>query len=655
MRQKRVISMVLCVLLVLLAVTGCGGKAAESGAQGETKDAGETKDVGEAKDAAFTWWIYQSDGQGTYYENYEDSPSVQYVSAQYWDVENGGIGTAESGRKLDLSFLVPITGNELENFNTMLATGEYPEIISLVVSSETPRALHESGILMDITEYVESYMPNYLAFLDKNPELKPHAQVEESDGSIHYYALYPFTDGKEDPWEGTCYRRDWIVKYAEPTEYVWDWEDEGVIKNGHPEVTPLARALEEDNLTGWKKNEVTKFQAEYGANPDEEYTDNVIFPSGTSDPLTISDWEWMFEAFSKAIAERGWENDGDAYCFSIPYAGFSGTGDLVSSFGGGTGTYYVRDGEVTFDGTSDNFKTYLECVNAWSENGWLDKAFASRSTEAYYSINTTAVNRGMVGMWCGLGSTLGTAIRVSCQDAADAADAYVMGCALPINDVYGSEAQMYREPDSMYADSKKGAAVGITTKAEEKDLAALFTYFNWCYTREGAEVIRLGLSKEQLASIDLDPDLYAEYDLDCAYTKETDEDGVVVYKKKVSSSDPLANALIGQRMTVGLKIAGTNEDYQVDTGNSTVSLNAVKQWNKYENKGSVRDYTVLLNGEESESYNKVSTLVKDYQEQNIPDLVLNGLDGWDAYVEGLEKLEPDSVTEYLQKYVDLTK
>jgi hypothetical protein len=40
-----------------------------------------------------------------------------------------------------------------------------------------------------------------------------------------------------------------------------------------------------------EENEVTSFQADESENPAEDYTDNVIFPSGTPDPLTISDWE----------------------------------------------------------------------------------------------------------------------------------------------------------------------------------------------------------------------------------------------------------------------------------------------------------------------------------------------------------------------------
>ena len=338
---KRMFAAGLAAVMCVGLLAGCGGKGG-SGEGGSAK--------GGAKDANFTWWIYQTDGQGTYYDKYEDSPSVQYINAQYWNTAEGGIGTEENGTKLDLSFLVPISGSETDNFNTMIGTGEYPEILDLSVSSESPQAMHENGVLMDITEYVEEYMPNYLACLEANPELKPLVQVQEDDGSVHYYAIYAIGDGVKKPWEGTCYRRDWVVKYAKPTEYVWDWESDYVKENGHPAVTPLDKAVGEDNLEGWKKNDVTSFEADYGEDPDEDYTDNVIFPSGTSDPLTISDWEWMFEAFDKAIDERGWADNSNAYCTSVAYGGYFAQGDLVSSFGGGTGYYYVKDGEVSFDG-----------------------------------------------------------------------------------------------------------------------------------------------------------------------------------------------------------------------------------------------------------------------------------------------------------------
>ena len=627
----------LSIVMTMSLLAGCGGSGSKDGKTG--------------KDTSFSWWIYKADGNGEYYEEYDESPVVQYVNAQYWDSEKGGIAEEGKGTKLNLSFIVPITGSEIDNYNTMLATGEYPEIIDLMVAKESPQAMHDTGILMDITEYVEKYMPNYLAFLDANPELKPFAQVKEEDGSTHYYSICAFTDGIQEPWQGMCYRRDWVVKYAEPTEYVWDWESDYVKENGHPEVTPLEKAQKEGKLNGWKKNEVKTFTADYGENPSEDYTDNVIFPSGKTDPLTISDWEWMFAAFDKAITERGWKDDSSAYCTSIAYQGSFGSGDLVSSFGGGTGNFYIKDGKVSFDGASENFKTYLECMNTWYEKGWLDTEFNTRAQDAFYKINESAVNRGMVGLWDGANTTIGTAIRTTCQDASDAADAYAMGCALPINDVYGTADQMYKAPDALYQGGRKAGSIGITKKAEGKDLATLFTYFDWTYTDLGSKTLRLGLNEEQLASVELDPDLYAKYNLTTAYTISEGEDGIPVYKKAVDASDRLSIAVNGGRMGIGLEVTGTDE-YHLDTGIPTVNKNAINQWSTYLNTGSVDSYITLLNIEESDAYNKLYTQLLDYQSRVVPGLIKDGLGEWDSYVKGLEDLDTETVRGYLQNHVN---
>lgn len=74
-------------------------------------------------------------------------------------------------------------GSESENFNTMIGTGDYPEIIDMSVATDSPQTMYENGILMDITQYVEDYMPNYRAFLDKNPELKPFVQFRTRMGT----------------------------------------------------------------------------------------------------------------------------------------------------------------------------------------------------------------------------------------------------------------------------------------------------------------------------------------------------------------------------------------------------------------------------------------------------------------------------------------
>lgn len=646
---KRMLATGLATAMSLMLMAGCG-KTNDDKGEGTQAD-GTVKGSEATEETTFGWWIYETDSDGQYFETYEEAAVPQWIGQQYWDAENGGIG--EGGKKLKFSYTVPITGSENENFNTMIGTGEYPEIIDMVVSPETPQALHDNGIVMDITKYVEEYMPNYLAYLDANPELKPLVQTKEEDGSIHYYAIYPFLEGLENPWQGTCYRRDWVVKYAEPTDYVWDWDSDYVKENGHPEVTPLAKAKKEKNMEGWKENDVKSFEANYEADTETGYEDNVIFPSGQSNPLTISDWEWMFEAFAKAIDERGWSDDSSSYPTSVYYIGYMETGDLTSSFGGGTGQYYVKDGVASFDGDSENFKTYLECLNTWYKKGWLDAEFNTRANDRFFLINSAGVTQGKVGLWDGQTHAIGTSIRSTCQNEEDARDAYVMGASLPINDVYGGKDQMYKEPDALYQTSRIGSPTAITTKAEGKDLATLFTFLDWTYTREGALVIREGLNEEQYASAKLDPDLYAERGLKSAYTTSIDEDGKTVYTRAIDPSDTATNAVIGQRMDVGLKLQ-RSDDYRVERGTPPINQAAFDQWTKYLNTGNVMDYVGLLNVEESEKYNKVSTAVSDYQNQYVPQ-VIKGTMSWEDYVKGFESIDPDSVVEYLQKYVDLAK
>ena len=624
---KRMLSVALAATMVAGVFTGCGKSSSKSNDPDH-----------------FSMWIFQTDGAGKYYTDYNDSAAVQYIEAQTWDTENGGIGDGES---LDFDFQVPVAGSESDNFNTLLSTGDYPDLLDLTVSSENAEALADDGILMDITEYVEKYMPNYVAYLEQNPELKMLCTSTDDEGKTHYYQICMLGDSVRDPWQGYMYRRDWIVKYATPTDYVWDWDSDTVKKNCHPEVTPLSEAKKQNNLTGWKKNEVTSFSASDGDDPDNTYEDNVIFPSGTSDPLTISDWEWMFEAFDKAIAERGWD---DAYDISISYMGNSTLGDLVSSFGGGNGYYYINDGTVEYDGTSENFKTYTECMQNWYDQGWLDKQFYTR-TDIFYMINTTGVSQGKVGLWSAYtGTALGSVIRDTCMDESDKEDAYAMAAPLPINDTYGSDAQKFKDPDCMYHDSRKAAALGVTNKCEDKDLATLFTFFDWTYTMEGALLTNLGLTEEQISETKLDPNLYEEYGYKGSYELTTGDDGKPLYTQLIPLDDAVGGAVTATRMCVGLQLNGNTDDYTIEQDESAVLKHAYELWTKYEDTGSASDYASLLNSDDSQTWSTMQTTVRDYMSQNLPQ-VIRGEKTWDEYVAGMEANDPSSVCELLQKQI----
>ena len=170
MKMKRLLSVGLVGVMGLSALvfTGCG-----SGSAG-------------GDDSTVSWWITMTDGNGIYYDSYEENPGVEWLNQQYWDIENGGLGTEENGVPLRFTFDVPISGSEADNFNTMMSTGEYSDVIDLSMSTDTAATLVEEGVLLDITDYVEKYMPNYVAYLDKNPEQKALLTHTDENGDTRY-------------------------------------------------------------------------------------------------------------------------------------------------------------------------------------------------------------------------------------------------------------------------------------------------------------------------------------------------------------------------------------------------------------------------------------------------------------------------------------
>ena len=143
MKAKRLLSMGLAAAVCVgtLGLAGCGSKGSDSA------------------ENTFSWWLYTDDGAGTYYNSFEDNPSVQWLNQQYWDTENHTLGTADGGSELHFTFQTPIEGSEQDNFNTMIGTGEYTDLLDMSLIAD-PMGFYDDGVIMEITDYVEKYMPD---------------------------------------------------------------------------------------------------------------------------------------------------------------------------------------------------------------------------------------------------------------------------------------------------------------------------------------------------------------------------------------------------------------------------------------------------------------------------------------------------------------
>lgn len=632
-KWKLVISVVLSVLLMagsLTTLAGCSKKDGPNDIQ---------------------WFIAKHDGVGKYYDKYEESMVVQWINNQKWDGENGGYSKdGASGDKLNFSFIAPIAGAEQEALNTMIISGDYADLIDLQLSTSSAKQLIEDGVLMDITEYVEKYMPNYTAYLDANPQIKGLVTEKDSDGKTRYNALYQIFNTINWPFQGFSYRRDWVVKYGTPSTHVWDRESDYVKTNGHPKYTPLSEATAKGDYTGWKTNTVTSFTGSDGdGDPNETYTDNVIFPSGTSDPLYISDWEWMFPFFKEAISEKGLTGDKDSYCMTVGYGGYAGTGDLMSSFGGGSPNwYYDKEGKARFGGTGENFKVYLDCINNWYNQGWLDTKFNERNTDMFYKINVSGVTQGKVGMWQGNLAYLGAFTRETTEDP----DTMVFGCPQPINDVYGTDANKFVVPDVFFQQGMLGGGTGVSVAAKDKNIPALFAYLDWLYTEEGSLTIGYGLNQEQYESMTFEKDLFVQKGIKSAYIRTDYDDGTFTVRRgSIAEDSDYCNALTGFRMNCFLNsVKEEVKDYK------KIPMASVENWRKYTASGQVIDYTGLMMPTESNTYNTVNGRVTTHLDKNVPSLIKTkgGVKekDWNDYCTALNKLGADNVTKIYQAIRD---
>jgi hypothetical protein len=594
---KKLITSIVSIILLLSAVA-CGGNKTPS------------SDLSIPADRQYTFWLRVGD---EHYTNYAENPSVEYLQTLSYGTDANG-----NPKKIGLSFTIPVTGSEADNFNTLIATGQYMDVMDLSAYSGTALDLYNNGVSMDITDYVKKYMPNYTAFLDAHPDLKATA-TNVINGENRYIQFHTYGDKVPDMWGGYMYRRDWIVKYG---------------------VNPVDGSA----FSG----AYTAFNPDGTPNPDS-WVDNVVFPSGGSDPVYISDWEWMLGIFKTAIKDLGIS---DGYSMSLYYPGYVETGDLVCAFGGGDATWYKNaDNQIVYGATSDDFRTYLQAMNTWYQNGWIDTAFPEHTSDMFYQIDNTKVFSGKVGLWYGQVSSLGGRLAKSDDPNLNGFVSYT--AAQPINDIYGSDAQKNKTPFAMYQQSQENNTFIVTTAAKDKDLETLFTFLDYMYSADGAVIKSFGLNKEQY---DVTHNAFMTENgfTEGAYKVVVDPDGVTRYQvfQNIQVSG-YADANKAMRLP-GLDLYSLVSNSAFDKGYQS----SLDRWTQYKNTGWLSgSFTGQLSADDSKTYTKVNTNVVEFLTKNVPSFIKGTKnpfsdEDWNAFVNALNKYGPDKVTVIFQKLAD---
>ena len=606
--MKRVLSLILCVLLLSAALlVGCGEKA------------GTTETDG-AKPLELSWWIPKGE-DSSFYDSYEQNPVVKYLEHMTFN-----------GRKVKFKFQIPISGAELDNFNTLLATEDYTMIMDMQHSTTSPSELYEDGVIYDLTEYVDKYMPNYKRVLEEHADDRQFL-YNNVNGEQKILTICNITNENVGNFMGWLYRRDWIAKYgvnpSTGTAFTWSkdengWQDDVVFPS-------------------WYNEKLRNFYLTVDPAWDGSY------------PVFISDWEWMFDVFTKAQADLGIT---DGYCLSVYFKGYMEDGSLFTAFGGGAPLWHLSPEHVAgFDGDSSSMKAYLQCLNTWFNKGWLDKQFAERTSDQAFSINTAASHAGKVGMFIGRRSETGDLLEV--PEMPFTAGIVTFGACQPINDIYGGEDVQLKVPYSMYQYGRVRASEVITKKVAEEDLPTVLALLDYLYTTEGGLKMCFGLTREEVQEIN-DP-TYAKFDLEYAYYADgVDEKGIPVYvrNEKVKENNDLAVAVAGKRMMAGWYDWGFVP--ALNTSYTVYAQQAMAAWDHYRNYGNIDKSTrVQFTADESAAYNKTWANVDTYMSTQIPQFITGKLDvngdDWGAYCRMLKRYNFQTVTDSYQRVCDTFK
>lgn len=574
---------------------------------------------GNDADNYFEWWLPEGE-DAIFYSGYNDNPVVQYLMQQEY-----------AGRTIDVDFVVPPAGEADSNINTAISTGEYQDIIdtSSITKTYSVAELYEEGIALDLTEYVEQYMPNYLAYLDAHPSLKQTA-VNLVDGEPRYLQIWAYQNAVH-MWGGWNYRRDWIVEYgkdASGNSFTGGYNADGVwtdniVFPSWTDTTPVTIDGEQTTKKDW-------------------YLANIDSTWDGSDPVFISDWEWMLQIFEDAISAEGIT---DGYVMQLYYPGYLETGDLVTSFGGGGATWYTdENGTVQFGLASDGFRTYLQCMNGWWDNGWIDRNYTDKANQMFYEIDSDKVYQGKVGLWWGMTSNLNDLMRSDADELTE--NINVWGARQPINDTYGDADVQYKTPRVMYQTTQEMRSIIVTDKAEDKDLELLFTFLDYQYTDECAMMNMFGLTAEQYAQVDCD--ILEEYNLEETGSYiEYNIDGETLYGAPNKDDDGNAinfptNAIDAMR---GSRLIGLQCNSLKYFPDPEVTLHSQDEYVVFESVGTLANSVIgQLSVEDSQMYAELRGNIRTFGAQYAPQFI----DGtqldpfndqhWQNYLTALERI-----------------
>lgn len=243
---KKVLSLTLALLLLLALMAGCATEPTQTPADTDntpdTTNAATDEPSGTADEPANT----TDDAPADTAEPVEDSVAllpiatddptlsmwVAYTSQYY---PNGYADSVISDWVYELTgvhleFFCASSATATEQFNLMMVAGATDDLIAGMNSYYTmgEEFAVDEGLIVDMTDYVEQYMPNYQAARNLSEE---HRRASTTDSGVVGY-IWTLTETPEAPWTGLMIRQDLLQEQGlELPKTISDWDNALTVLN----------------------------------------------------------------------------------------------------------------------------------------------------------------------------------------------------------------------------------------------------------------------------------------------------------------------------------------------------------------------------------------------------------------------------------------
>ncbi|MEG2669886.1 MAG: extracellular solute-binding protein, partial [Oscillospiraceae bacterium] len=266
MKIKKVIAGTLAFVLIAGTFSACSGDASKTERENNQK-------------ITLAWWT--SNMASKYVSSYNEIEAFKKVQ----EINN-----------VEIEYIHPSVGQEAQQFNIMIASGSYPDLIDWNWSDEYIGGINKAvkdGVILDIDNKVKSSATNYLKKLNENPNFLK--SVKTYDGKI-----LTFNTIKDSPKVNSYYgpqiRKDWLDKLGlavpktidEWHEVLMAFKTKDPNGNGKMDEIPFA----ED-----KQMNFSAFSAAWGVlkgefykNPKGEFVYGSIEPEFKSYLETMNKW-----------------------------------------------------------------------------------------------------------------------------------------------------------------------------------------------------------------------------------------------------------------------------------------------------------------------------------------------------------------------------